>query len=266
MASKTNLLIVDAQTGQRLFDFGAGSAGLGSSVAVSPDGLYLAAAGVKGLKIWAIACVKTNESSSGFQARLVRAGPSDLNSSAGFPPHGLLFAPDSKSLAFCTSKDYRGNSTVFWWEFNRSEEPRPISLDYALSAEPFSITPDGRQLLLPEENGEIATYNAPAGIRVSAFREEPRTGPRMGPSWVELRLSPDGSKLALSSASDLGVNIYDPRTGRLLYSLPEADGIVSYLAWSADSRRLAVARENGNIAIWDLEIVGQILAQLGLNP
>jgi hypothetical protein len=48
--------------------------------------------------------------------------------------------------------------------------------------------------------------------------------------------------------------------------LPAEAGDVWWLAWSPDNRRLALSRNNGNIAIWNLEKMDQILAQLGLNP
>jgi hypothetical protein len=48
--------------------------------------------------------------------------------------------------------------------------------------------------------------------------------------------------------------------------VPDEPGTVYWLAWSADSSRVAIARDNGKIAIWDLDTVGQILARLGLNP
>jgi hypothetical protein len=56
----------------------------------------------------------------------------------------------------------------------------------------------------------------------------------------------------------------NPRTGTRLYSLPDEDGTIYWLAWSADSRRVAIARDNGNIAVWNLNTVDQILARLGL--
>ena len=40
----------------------------------------------------------------------------------------------------------------------------------------------------------------------------------------------------------------------------------SGVAWSPDSRRVAIARDNGKIALWDLNTVAQILARPGLNP
>jgi len=61
------------------------------------------------------------------------------------------------------------------------------------------------------------------------------------------------------------VEIWDPKAGKRRYALPEEPGAVMWLAWSPDSRHLAVARDNGNIAIWSLDTVDQILAKLGLN-
>jgi len=39
-----------------------------------------------------------------------------------------------------------------------------------------------------------------------------------------------------------------------------------WLAWSPDSRRLAVSRASGEITIWDLKAVETQLAELGLQP
>ena len=81
-----------------------------------------------------------------------------------------------------------------------------------------------------------------------------------------VRLSPDGSLLAVTSESRCGVDIWDFKAGKRLYSFPEERDTVYWLAWSPDSRRLAIARDNGNIAIWNLDTVNQILTHLGLNP
>ncbi len=48
------------------------------------------------------------------------------------------------------------------------------------------------------------------------------------------------------------MDIWDFKTGTRLYSLPDEPGTVYWLAWSQDSRRVAIARDNGKIAIWDL--------------
>jgi WD40 repeat protein len=79
-------------------------------------------------------------------------------------------------------------------------------------------------------------------------------------------LSPDGTKLAMSSRTALGVDLWDYENGRLLYSLPEQDGSIYYLAWSPDGRRLAVSRSNGDIDIWNIAEIERILTDLRLFP
>jgi WD40 repeat protein len=80
-----------------------------------------------------------------------------------------------------------------------------------------------------------------------------------------ISLCSDGSKLAISSESERGLDIWDFKIGTRLYSLPDEPGRVYWLSWSRDGRRLAVARDKGKIAIWDRDAVGQILTKRGLN-
>ena len=54
-------------------------------------------------------------------------------------------------------------------------------------------------------------------------------------------LSPDGSRLAVSSESERGVDIWDYKTGTRLYTLPDEPGTIYWLAWSPDSRRVSGA-------------------------
>jgi WD40 repeat protein len=129
-----------------------------------------------------------------------------------------------------------------------------------------SFTSDSRQVLAMDPNRQIVTWDLATGKSVAAFQVEESGRARTGSFIVVLCLSPDGSKLALNSPSGLGVDLWDYRTGRLLYSLPDESGRVTGLAWSSDSRHLAIARNNGAVAIWNLEAVDQILAHIGLSP
>ena len=80
------------------------------------------------------------------------------------------------------------------------------------------------------------------------------------------KLSPDGTKLAMGSRSNLGVDLWDCKNGCLLYSMPEQEGGVYYFAWSPDGRRLAVSRSNGDIDIWNIAEIEGVLAGLKLWP
>lgn len=79
-----------------------------------------------------------------------------------------------------------------------------------------------------------------------------------------LALSTDERWLAARSSSALGVEIYDFNTGELRYRLPDREGTVYWLAWQPGAPRLAVARDNGALGIWDLAKVEQQLAGLEL--
>ena len=111
---------------------------------------------------------------------------------------------------------------------------------------------------------QVVTLDVATGNRVSSF---PTSAAKSAQAFdYMLTLSPDGSKVAISSESERGVDIWDFKTGTRLYSLPDEPGTVYWLAWSQDSHRVSIARDNGKIAIWDLHTVDQILAGLGLNP
>jgi len=110
-------------------------------------------------------------------------------------------------------------------------------------------------------NGTVETLDAGTGKTLLSF-------PTLDVTRIEtnLILSPDGTKLALSTPSARGVDVWDPKTGRLLYSLPEENGTIWCLAWSPNSQRLAISRANGDIAIWNLPEIERVLVGLGLNP
>jgi WD40 repeat protein len=262
-----------AQTGQRLIELGLNSVrdpgvsptqetlsgGRTFSVQFSPDGHYLAVAGwaTNGVRIYSIKRAEAGERSGGLEVKL-------LNSAQGGT--GLVFAPDSQSLAFSSWSGFEVNDQqLYFWEFRGSAQPRRVGTRVPGNVESCSFTPDSRYLLAIDDDGAVVTLDATTGQPISAFttwKDEP-SQPVIGTRF--LSLSPNGSRLAVSSASRIGVEIRDPKSGRVVYSLPEEASTVYWLAWSPDSQRLAVSRDNGNIAIWDLETVDQILAELGLS-
>jgi WD40 repeat protein len=125
--------------------------------------------------------------------------------------------------------------------------------------------------LITDTHRAVVTLELITGKELSRFvteelsPEEFADAKRMG--YVPgICLSPDGTKLAVSLVSRPGVEIWDPRTGRRLYSLPDDNGSVWWLAWSADSDKLAVSRSNGDISVWKLPEIERVLAALGLKP
>ncbi len=247
--------IWDAQAGKRLLELGTNRVGRTWSAQFSPDGRYVATASsgaAAATRIWAMDRGNSDETNSLVTAKLAKSF-----SGAG---RSIVFSPDRRFLVFAY------DSSLHLWNLDSSAELRRIPAPVRGSVQCETFTPDGRQLLALNENGEVVTLEMPTGKQVFSFRIETPQVARALMNNQLLSLSPDGSKLAVTSASGLGVEIWDPKTGKLLFALPEEPGTVFWLAWSPGSRRLAVARDNGSSAIWDLEAVGQVLVQLGLNP
>ena len=240
---------------------GMANSGTTLSVQFSPDGRFLATAGyaTNGVRIYKLGRHETDQLSGSLEATLFKTGPSGT---------GLAFAPDSRSLAFSScSHSYRMmDEQIFHWDFLGPASPRRVGSLVSGSIESCSFTPDCRYLLAIDKSGAVVTIDVATGDPVTSFEAwKPQPG-----QFVEateyLSLSPDGTKLAFSSRSRLGVEIRDQRTGRVVYSLPEEEGTVYWLAWSPDSRRLALSRDNGDVAIWNLETVEKILNNLAINP
>jgi WD40 repeat protein len=81
----------------------------------------------------------------------------------------------------------------------------------------------------------------------------------------QMVLSHTGHWLAVASHSMRGVDLYDFATGELRYTLPDREGTVYWLAWHPKEPRLAIARDNGDIALWDLAKIDRQLTGLGLG-
>jgi len=174
----------------------------------------------------------------------------------------LIFAADGRQLSFVVPTSYE-TGDLYVWDVNGASAPRLLASQIDENVQMGSFSPDGRHLLVVDTNRSVVTLDAATGNHVGSF---PTIG--RAQEWsrtMKVCLSPDGTKLAFSSPSNLGVDTWDPKTGRLLFSLPEEHGTVYWLAWSPDSQRLAVSRSNGDIAIWNLPEIERVLAGLGLG-
>jgi WD40 repeat protein len=262
--------IRDAKTGQPLIELGqdstqglvptptagAWNSGRALSAQFSPDGKFLATAGLatNGVRLYRLETHETSESPGCLKATLFNVAPSGAS---------LVFAPDSRSVAF---NSWNTMEPLYHWDFRGSARPRSARSHVTGSVEGCGFTPDSRYLLAIEASGAIVTLDPKTGDQIASFDV---WQPQLGETAEGMRfmaLSPDGSRLAVNSGSRLGVDIRDPKTGKVLYSLPEEARTVFWLAWSPDSRRLAVSRDAGDMAIWDLATIDQILARLGLEP
>jgi WD40 repeat protein len=69
-----------------------------------------------------------------------------------------------------------------------------------------------------------------------------------------LSWSPDGKRLACSSARQTTIRLWDPETGKLVVTLEEQGKPLRSLAWSPDpgGKLLASADEGGTVKVWEV--------------
>jgi hypothetical protein len=113
------------------------------------------------------------------------------------------------------------------WEpvgWSAGNQPRCLATNLNSTVQTLSFTPAGRELVFQAES--VVTVDVASG-KQSAFFSTIEAGQRhlWGAEYCH-SLSPDGAKLALTSPSNLEVDVWDARTGRRLYTLPGQHGTV----------------------------------------
>ncbi|MCW5559409.1 MAG: hypothetical protein KIT22_16470, partial [Verrucomicrobiae bacterium] len=262
--------LFSVETGQEVLTLGEArlDGGLTWGCGFSPDGRRLVAVGLGGLRVWELVPVVERTNPVPWEARLL------MNEEGYF--RNLLFDPEGRWIAFA------GVTNRTAWNHQiliRSFDSKIV--DGAAPAQPIwavqstGVLPVRNQIVFTafDEN----TQSRDEGERTLHFlnpatREIVRSlsllapGERSSTYISNVRFSPDGSRLAAANHDGRRVNLYDVASGRRLYSLPDETGVVWWLAWHPDGRRLAVTRENGDISIWNLPEVEAAIAQAGLAP
>jgi WD40 repeat protein len=258
--------IWNAKTKVQLARFGVQLEGSGWNLQFSPDGRLLVTAAIQGppsselgrVSIWSPEALMLAANQGLATAGLVSSFTNKLTRS-------LAFSPNGRHVAVVAEVEWPSEH-LYVWDSPWQSAPRLLSQEIRGSPpQRFSFTPDSRRILFLNATRSVVTVDTITGREVASFATS-KSGPLK--EWnpvAMLSLSPDGTKLALSSLSALGVDIWDPGSGRLLLSLPEESGTVFWLAWHPDSQRLAVSRSNGSLAIWNCAEAQRVVAALGLE-
>jgi serine/threonine protein kinase/WD40 repeat protein len=223
---------------------------------VSPDGQRLATIG-SGLRVWDMAKI-TRPSSGPEHTDAPLLTDTNCWGSVAFSPAGTLLAYKSGIVG--------GGLGVKVRSLVGSSAPTVVSTNAPIfPVQVLGFLPNSGALAQVTRERRVEILEPATGRLLSEFATiEP--GESLGTFVANLRASPNESKLAMVSVSGLGVDLWNPATGQLLYSLPEEAGAIWWLAWSPDSQQLAVSRANGEIALWNLKEVEAQLSQLGLQP
>jgi serine/threonine protein kinase/WD40 repeat protein len=257
----------DANTGKPLSGLGTNTVGWNWSTQFSPDGRYFLTAGGgyeynEGIDLWTIQSNGTGDPQGNLRANLSRH--LSINSCS------LVIAPDSRHVAFVDNPGEHNpiklvGYHLYIWDLASNGAPRVVANDFVPAGQSESFTPDSKRLIYTSSNREVVTLDVATGSELSRFRTLDPGQLRNSSDFPNLTLSPDGTRLAMISVSSLGVDLWDPVSGKLIFSLPEQSNAVCWLTWAPDSRRLAVARSDGSIAIWNLTQIDRNLAKLGLS-
>jgi WD40 repeat protein len=258
------ICVWNAITQEQVFEMGHDRNGNTWSAQLSPNRRHLVTSAWftdsgRGITIWECDLGALESAESGDWAKMVK-------SFAGMAVN-LSMAPDGRHFAFRGRTPWEsGGLGLYYWDFSRDEEPHLFTTEISRGVQSIPFTPDSQKVVFLDANRFVVTFDVTKGHKVASF---PTIATDKKGDWspsVMLNLSPDGSTVALSSRSLRGVDLWNLESGRLLYTLPERSGTVYWLAWSPDNRRLAVARSNGEINIWNLSEVERVLSGLGLAP
>ncbi|MCZ6490085.1 MAG: hypothetical protein O7A06_06095 [Acidobacteria bacterium] len=174
---------------------------------------------------------------------------------------GIASSPTGRMIAF-VKKILSDTPTLVIQDAAGKEPPVVIAPLTPVGFQSAAFTPDGQSVVFLTSDHRVAVVESASGTLQ-------RTFPVSGPSdkrRAHVALSAKGRRLAVSSETRRGVEIYDFASGEPRYALPDREGTVYWLAWDPrDEARLAIARDNGGIAIWDLARIDRQLADLGLG-
>lgn len=161
----------------------------------------------------------------------------------------LDWSPDGKQIVTT-----EGTGTIRVWDAATGQAVLTITDPNIFALVDWS--PDGKWIAAGCPCGVSGVWDASTGRRASYLLGNPR-GSVMALAW-----SPDSKQIA---QVDIGVQVFDPATGRLLVATPE-EPAQSYsmetLAWSPDGKWLAGGIIGGQgksgISIWDAQTLRQM--------
>jgi WD40 repeat protein/predicted Ser/Thr protein kinase len=253
------IVVWSVEDGQQLLMLGGeGTGGSGTwSCNFSPDSKILLAVG-DGLRAWELRPRSAGVTDPQLEAHQLFTTPGDFRN--------LQIDPMGKWVGFQGNLRRNGEavSGSFIMSLKSPTEPE-LTGGPDWSVQTLGIADNGRTLLSLDRAHTLHFWDLQSRRFVRALPTLAQGESAL--TYVgNLRVSPDGSKVAIANHSGLGVNIYDLSTGRRRCCLPDETGSIWWLAWHPDNRHLAVSRGNGEISLWNLAEVEAVLAKAGLAP
>jgi tetratricopeptide (TPR) repeat protein/WD40 repeat protein len=192
-----------------------------------------------------------------------------------YPTKPILLHPHPQLWTVAVSPDGKWVATGPWngagvriWDAATGKRVRDLPGSEKYPSATVTFSPDGRWLVTGT-NRDYRFWRVPQGTgqaEPDAWQPGLTIGRTDGAGLPgRMAFSPDGTLLA-AQYSGSGVKLRDPRTGAEFATL-ETPGaqLLAGLFFSADGSQLAVADEPGSIFLWDLRLIRQQLAPMGLD-
>jgi WD40 repeat protein len=190
----------------------------GDLLALSPDGNLLAVRTDGLIRIWDVTSKKE-------QVRL--AGSMGARS--------VVFAPDGRTLA----SGHDDGAVRTWGPV--TGEPRTSCLGHENGVLSVAFSPDGKTLATSGSDKTVRLWDIGTGKKLSCYSFR-------GNGIGHVAFSPDGHTLAVVSGP--GLQVIDPKTGRVLASLRGHRSVLA-LAFSPDGTQLATVSLDGTVKLWN---------------
>ena len=274
--------VVSAQTHHSIGSFQQRLYGLVHKLSWSPDGAYLASAGMDGVvNVWNLAKSQNlvlSHAEAG-SALCLAWSPDGKKLAVGFAngkvhiftqvlaeaqhgPRSRVFQAHTRSafaLAWSPAGDRLASgsyseSVIRVWDPNHEAEVTTdsmttttlqavMAMDNGVNVMGLAWSPDGKQLASSSSSYQVKTWDTATGREIHTMR-----GHHDFVSAVVW--SPDGSRLA-SAGFDNSVRIWDTATGAEACAVQGHHGFFHDVSWNHDGARLAAASSDGNVWIWD---------------
>ena len=227
--------IWETATGLPLYQLQDEGIEFGNSLAFSPDGRYLATAGITRVIFW--------DAQTGD--KLFTLAGESVGTTVGYNlgVGQISFSPDGQRLA---AANMDGVSKV--WDLAAQEELLTLPPD-GMPAKAIAYSPNGRFLATGGDEGVVTLWDANEGRQLFTTN--------LGGIIHSVTFSPDGSSVAAAS-EDGRAKIWDATSGEELANLPRSAGMYD-VAFLADGR-LAMAGQDGVTRVWDPATGQQVLA------